>query len=165
MINNALPIHHLEVVYPMKSYFLIFSAVFFISACTQESEEVATGKYGMMSTDTPQHTAVMFIRAIYNEDTLDKAVDLADERFGRLILNHHTNNNVQRHMLNLRLDTMTVDPISGGTLLFSEKQFDADIEVKIIGTFDHQEIVDLKTISMVRESGKWLVTDIRDTLP
>jgi hypothetical protein len=150
----------------MKSYFLIFSALFLISACSQETdEEVSAGRYGMMSTDTPQHTAVLFIRAIYNEKTLDKAVSMADERFGRLMLNHHTNNNVQRHMLNLRLENISVDPVSGGTLLFSEKLVDADIEVKIVGTFDHQEIVDLKTISMIRESGKWLVTDIRNTIP
>jgi hypothetical protein len=165
MIKSPLPILYLEVIYQMKQYFLIFCALFLISACTQESDDAAMGKYGMMNESSPQYTAVMFIRAIYNQETLDEAVRMADERFARLMLNQHTNNNVQRHILNLRLDTMTVEPLSGGTLLSTEKQVDADITVKIIGRFDHEQIVDLKTISMIQQSGEWLVTDIKDTLP
>ncbi|MBT1449516.1 hypothetical protein KJ365_01370 [Glaciecola sp. XM2] len=150
----------------MKVFLAVLSAIVFLFGCSQKAEEeVSAGRYGMMSTDTPQHTAVMFIRAIYNEETLDKAVELSDERFGRLLLNQHTNRNVQRHVLNLRLDDISVDPVSGGTLLYSEKQVDADIEVKIVGTFDYEQIVDLKTISMIRESGQWKVIDVKNTIP
>lgn len=137
-----------------------------MSACSDgQEEEISTGKYGMLSTNSPQFTAVVFIRAIYNDQTLDRAIEVSDERFARILQNHHTNKNVQRHMLNLRLDNMTVDPVSGGTLLLSDVQKEAQIEVKIIGNYEGNQIVDLKTISMVRESGNWLVTGIKNTIP
>lgn len=145
--------------------FALLSAIL-LSACSDgQEEEISTGKYGMLSTNSPQFTAVVFIRAIYNDQTLDRAIEVSDERFARILQNHHTNKNVQRHMLNLRLDSMTVDPVSGGTLLLSDAQKEAQIEVKIIGNYEGNQIVDLKTISMVRESGNWLVTGIKNTIP
>jgi hypothetical protein len=68
-------------------------------------------------------------------------------------------------MLNLRLDEMTAEPISGGTLLLSDVQKETDIEVKIVGKFEGEQVVDLKTLTMVREKGKWLVVDIKNTIP
>ncbi|WP_371192939.1 hypothetical protein [Glaciecola sp. SC05] len=150
----------------MKYILLTILSVLFMTGCSDGSgDEVAAGRYGMMSTDTPQYTAIVFMRAIYHDETLERAISMADARFGRIMQNHHTNKNVQRHMLNLRLNNMTVDPVSGGTLIFSDVQKEADIEVKIEGDFEGNQVVDLKTISMIRESGKWLVVDIKNTIP
>lgn len=150
----------------MKYTILTLFFALMISGCVENpEEEISAGRYGMMSTDTPQHTAVVFIRAIYNEPDLERAIEMSDERFGRILQNHHTNKNVQRHMLNLRLDNMSVDPVSGGTLILSDVQKEAAIEVKIVGNFKGREIIDLKTLSMVRESGSWVVVDIYNTIP
>ncbi len=150
----------------MKYIFLSLFSILVISACSSEKEEdISAGRYGMMSTDTPQYTAILFMRALYNDPNLDVVIELSDERFARIIQNHHTNKNVQRHMLNLRLDEMTAEPISGGTLLLSDVQKETDIEVKIVGKFEGEQVVDLKTLTMVREKGKWLVVDIKNTIP
>ncbi|MFC4699252.1 hypothetical protein ACFO4O_03655 [Glaciecola siphonariae] len=150
----------------MRYVLVSLLSALFLTACSGDNkEEISAGRYGMMSTDTPQYTAIVFMRAIYNEPTLDKALTMSTERFARIMQNHHTNKNVQRHLLNLRLDTMQVDPVSGGTLILSDKQKEADIEVKIVGQYDGDQIVDLKTISMVRKGGKWLIEDITNTIP
>lgn len=150
----------------MKYILLTLLTILFTAACSDNSgEEVAAGRYGMMSTDTPQHTAVVFMNAIYHDENLDKALSMADERFARIMKNHHTNKNVQRHIMNLRLNNMVVDPVAGGTLILSDVQKEADIEVKLEGDFEGDQVVDLKTISMVRESGKWLVVDVKSTIP
>ncbi|WP_395343572.1 hypothetical protein PN836_003655 [Ningiella sp. W23] len=147
-------------------YFFTLSIVIFLSACQQEKEEeVSAGRYGMMSTDTPQYSAVVFMQALYRDDNLNRVVELSTERFARIVKGHHTNKNVQRHLLNLRLDEMTVDPVSGGSLIMSEFNEDAQIEVKIVGQFNGEQLVDLKTLHMQRRSGKWFVNDITNTIP
>ncbi len=159
-------IPYLEVIYVMKYILISLLSVLLLAGCSGDnSEDINAGRYGMMSTDTPQYTAIVFMRAIYQDKNLDAAIELSDERFARILKNHHTNKNVQRHMLNLRLDEMTVDPVSGGTLILSDVQKEADIEVKIVGKFEGEQVVDLKTLSMIRDGGKWLVVDIKNTIP
>nr|WP_136252318.1 hypothetical protein [Ningiella ruwaisensis] len=150
----------------MKQFFLLLLGGIFLSACTSDEDEaISAGRYGMMSTETPQYAAVIFVRSIYNDKTLDRAINNSTEHFGKIIRNHHTPKNVQRHVLNLRLDSMNVEPMAGGTLIYSDQIKEAEVEVKITGEFNREPKVDLKTISMVRESGKWLVSDVRNTIP
>lgn len=137
-----------------------------LSACSSpDEEEIRAGKYGMMSSDTPQYTAILFLRAVYNDKNLDRTVSLSTERFGRILKGHYTNSNVQRQVFNLRLDTMKAEPVSGGSLLFSELQEEAEIEIKIVGHRGNDKIFELKTLSMVKINGDWKVTEVRSTVP
>ncbi len=149
----------------MKQLLALFISMSILFSCTNDEEVVKAGKYGMMGSDTPQYTAVLFMRAIYNEKTLDKAIALSSDRFARIIKSQYTNNTVQRQIFNLRLDTMETEPVSGGSLLFNEKLSKADIEMKIIGTYNGNKVTELKTLSMVRESGDWKVTAVNNTVP
>lgn len=137
-------------------------AISCLFACSSDKEKVSAGKYGMMSDDTPQYAAVLFMRAIYNEDSLDKAIEMSTERFARILKGHHTNKNVQRQVFNLRLDSMSSEPVSGGSLLFNEKQTKAKIDMKIEGKYDGDKVLDLKTLSMVKIKGEWKVESVRD---
>lgn len=148
----------------MKQVLLFLVAITALMGCSQ-GEEVSAGRYGMMSNDTPQYTAVLFMRAVYNEKTLDKAVGMSTARFGRIIKGHHTNRGVQRQVFNLRLDSMTTEPVSGGSLLFTELQDKAEIEMKIDGTYNGKKVVDLKTLSMVKVKGDWKVDAVSNTVP
>jgi hypothetical protein len=145
---------------------LTFSIVSILSACSSpDEEEIRAGKYGMMGSDTPQYSAILFMRAVYNDKTLDRAVSLSTERFGRILKGHFTNSNVQRQVFNLRLDTMEAEPVSGGSLLFSEAQEEAEIEIKIIGYRGTNKIFELKTLSMVKVKGDWKVKSVSSTVP
>lgn len=149
----------------MKYVTSLFICVFMLVGCGSGEEEVKAGKYGMMSDDTPQYNAVLFLRAIYNEQDLTKAVSLSTERYGRILKGYHTNRNVQRQVFNLRLDTMETEPVSGGSLLFSERLETAEIEMKITGEYDGDTIYELKTLSMVKIKGDWKVKDVNNTVP
>lgn len=148
----------------MKKFWLILF-VCVLSACSSDKEEVKAGRYGMMSDGTPQYTAVLFMRAIYNENTLDKALSMSTDRFARILKRYHTNKNVQRQIFNLRLDTMETEPVSGGSLIFAERQKEAKIDMKIIGHYNGKKIIELKTLSMIKESGEWKVFAVTNTVP
>lgn len=151
-----------------KLLLLLFTsaALILVQACSSpDEEEIRAGKYGMMSSDTPQYTAILFMRAVYNDKNLDRVVSLSTERYGRILSGFYTNKNIQRQVFNLRLDSMQAEPVSGGSLLFSELQEEAEIEIKIIGMRGNDKIVELKTLSMVKIKGDWKVKDVNNTVP
>lgn len=149
----------------MKYALSLFVSLFLLVACDSGEKEVKAGKYGMMGSDTPQYTAVLFLRGIYNEADLKKAVSLSTERYGRILSGYHTNKNVQRQVFRLRLDTMIAEPVSGGSLLYNERVEKAEIEMKITGHYKKDKIYELKTLSMVKIKGDWKVQNVTDTVP
>ena len=136
-----------------------------MTACHKPDREIETGRYGMMSEETPQYAALVFIMAIYEDDNLDDALKLSTDKFAGLLESYHTNNGVQRHILNLRLTEITVKPVSGGFESMTEFKKEARVDVKIIGTYNNRKITELKTISMIRQSGDWKVVGVSNTVP
>ncbi|MBF7072769.1 hypothetical protein ISG33_05060 [Glaciecola sp. MH2013] len=136
-----------------------------VVACSKPAKEIKAGRYGMMSDETPQYAALVFIMAIYEEESLDEALKYASPKLSRLMKSYHTNSGVQRHLLNLRLDEMVVEPVSGGFQGITEFKKEASVDVKISGTYNNKRIIDLKTISMVKISGDWKITGIKNTIP
>jgi len=150
----------------MKKLFIaVLLGMFLLSACSKNGEEVRAGKYGMMGDDTPQYTAVLFMRAVYNDKNLDRVIAMSSKRFKRIVKGYHTNKNVQRQVFSLRLDSMVTEPVSGGSMLFSERQEKADIEMKITGEYNGNKIIELKTLSMLKEDGDWKVDKVLNTVP
>lgn len=149
----------------MRNIYLMLLICLSVFACSDSGEEVRAGKYGMMGSDTPQYAAVIFMRAVYNDQDLSRAIDLSTDRFARILKGYHTNKNVQRQIFNLRLDEMTAEPVSSGPLLMSDSQKKANIEMKIIGHYNNKKIIELKTISMVKERGDWKVKAVSNTVP
>ncbi len=136
-----------------------------VASCNKPEREIQAGRYGMMSDGTPQYAALVFIMSVYEDDNLDEAIKISTDKFGRLLKSYHTNRGVQRHILNLRLTEMTVEPVSGGFRGMTEFKQEASVEVKIIGTYNNKKIVDLKTISLVKESGDWRISGVSNTVP
>ena len=60
---------------------------------------------------------------------------------------------------------METEPVSGGSLLFSERLEKAEIEMKITGEYNGDNIYETKTLSMVKIKGKWKVKDVTNTVP
>lgn len=149
----------------MKYVASLFICVFLLVGCGSGENDVKAGKYGMMSSDTPQYNAVLFLRAVYNEEDLTKVIELSTERYGRILKGYHTNRSVQRQVFNLRLDDMVTEPVSGGSLLFNERLESAEIEMKITGSYNGEKIYELKTLSMVKVKGDWKVKDVNNTIP
>ncbi|MFT6330471.1 MAG: hypothetical protein ACJAYN_002415 [Bermanella sp.] len=136
-----------------------------MAACDKPDREIKAGRYGMMSDETPQYAALVFIMAIYEDDNLDGALKLSTDKFAGLLKSYHTNSGVQRHILNLRLTEMTVEPVSGGFESMTEFKKEVTVDVKIIGTYNNRKITELKTISMIRQSGDWKIVGVSNTVP
>jgi hypothetical protein len=149
----------------MKYIASLFIALCLLVGCGSGKDSIKAGKYGMMGSDTPQYTAVLFLRAVYNEKKLDKALSLSTERYGRILKGYHTNKSVQRQVFNLRLDTMESEPVSGGSLLVNDSMSKAEIEMKITGQYNGDTIFELKTLSMVKIKGEWKVKRVSNTVP
>lgn len=148
----------------MKYLASVLIVISLLSGCGGQQSTKA-GKYGMMGSDTPQYNAVLFLQAIYNEKSLDTAVSLSTERYGRILKGFHTNKSVQRQVFSLRLDTMEAEPVSGGSLILNENLVKAEIEMKITGTYGNNNVFELKTLSMVKERGDWKVKGVKNTVP
>jgi len=136
-----------------------------VTACHKPEREIKAGRYGMMSDETPQYAALVFIMVIYEDDNLDSALKMSTDKFARLLKSYHTNSGVQRHIMNLRLSEMKVEPVSGGFKDMTEFKKQASVDVKIIGTYNHKKITELKTISMIKESGDWKIAGVSNTVP
>lgn len=127
--------------------------------------EIRAGKYGMMSEESPQYAAIVFLLTIYENDNLNETLSMTSPSFGRTIKAYHTNKSVQRHVLNLRLDNVEVEPMSGGFSPRSEFTKSSTVDLKITGYFNNEKIIDLRTIEMNRKGGDWKITGVRNTVP
>lgn len=119
----------------------------------------------MMSSESPQYAALLFILTIYENDDLEETLTLTGESFGNILKAYHTNKSVQRHVLNLRLNDVAVEPVTGGFSPRSEYKKSASVGVKITGYFDNNKIIDLKTINMVKSRGDWKIIGVTNTVP
>jgi hypothetical protein len=136
-----------------------------IMSCTEPEREIKAGRYGMMSDETPQYAALSFVMSVYEDKNLNGALAVADPKFARLMKSYHTNSGVQRHIMNLRLTEMVVEPVSGGFQDITDFKSEATVDVKISGTYNNKRIIDLKTISMVKIKGDWKITGVKNTIP
>ena len=103
--------------------YAILLSVLCLAGCGEKEEGM--GRYGMLADSTPEYSAVTFLKSVYEDENLDVAISLSSDRLARILTNYHSNRNVQRHLLNLKYDTVVITPQSGssvGRSEFSKKQ-------------------------------------------
>ena len=132
--------------------------VLMLTACGKKEEGI--GRYGMLDKSTPEYTTVMFLKSIYEEDNLDKAISLSSDKMARLLTRYHTNSNAQRHLLNLKYDTVEITPQAAGKIGRSEFSEKSTITVFLSGTYGEDKIEDLRSIDLIKEDGEWRVNKI-----
>lgn len=119
----------------------------------------------MMSEETPQYAAIVFLLTIYENDNLDETISMTSPSFGRTLRAYHTNKSVQRHVLNLRLDNVEIEPMSGGFSPRNEFTKTSSVDLKITGYFNNDKVIDLRTIEMIKKGGDWQIVGVRNTVP
>lgn len=129
-----------------------------ISGCEKQIENV--DRYGMVNDGTPEYSAVVFIRSIYEDDNIDVAVSLSTDRLARILKKYHSNRNIQRHLFNLRYDTVAITPQSSNRVGRSEFAKKATITVFMSGMYDGDKIEDIRSLDLVNEDGVWKVSSI-----
>lgn len=136
----------------------ILVVCFTLTGCPKK--EAGVGRYGMLDENTPEYTAVRFMRSIYLDSNIDVAVSLSSPKLARILRKYHTNRNVQRHLLNLKYDTVTIVPQGGDRVGRSEFAEQATVTLFFSGHYHDDKIEDLRQIDLVRVRGDWKVEKI-----
>ena len=129
-----------------------------LAGCQKKEEGI--GRYGMLDDNTPEFAAVRFMRSIYAEPDISVAVSLSTPKMARILERYHTNRNVQRHLLNLKYDTVTITPEGGDRVGRSEFAEKATITMFFSGFYNDDKIEDLRQVDLVRMNGDWKVEKI-----
>ena len=124
-------------------------------------KEERIGRYGMLDENTPEYTAVMFIRGVYSDDSIDRAVNISTDRLARILKRYHTNNNVQRHLFNLKYDTVEVTPQTGQSIGRSEYSDSAVVTLFFSGQYNGDKVEDLRTLELLKVNGRWKVDKVQ----
>ena len=124
-------------------------------------KEERIGRYGMLDENTPEYTAVMFIRGVYSDDSIDRAVNISTDRLARILKRYHTNNNVQRHLFNLKYDTVEVTPQTGQSVGRNEYSDSAVVTLFFSGQYNGDKVEDLRTLELLKVNGRWKVDKVQ----
>ncbi len=129
-----------------------------LSACGEKEEGL--GRYGMMDENTPDYAALAFMKSIYEDENISRAIELSSDSMARMLERYRTNRNVQRYIVNLRYDTVTITPQSGNGVGRSEFAESAEVTLYFSGMYGDDKVEDLRTINMIRDDGQWKVDRI-----
>ncbi|MEP0357122.1 hypothetical protein [Paraglaciecola sp.] len=130
-----------------------------ISACNSGEPKKGGGKFGMLDTDIPEYTAIQFFEHIYHDKTLDGSFKLSSPKMQRLLRSYHTNKSVQKHILNMRFDTVKIQPStrSAGRNEFAKE---AKISLFFEGELNGDIFKDMRVIELLRIDNKWKVDSV-----
>lgn len=139
------------------SFILIFAVL--LSACEKAPPKQGGGKFGMLNNGNPEFAAIEFFEHIYRSDGLEGAIELSTPKMGRLLSSYHTNKGVQKHVLNMRFDKVTISPKSrsAGRNEFAK---DAQISLFFEGELDGDILKDIRLVQLVKEGKNWKVDEV-----
>ena len=141
----------------MFKAFFVTLCLLLLSACGQDED---LGENKNLNENTPDYAAVRFMHSIYLEDDVSVAISLSTDSMARVLKRYHTNSNIQRHLLNLKYDSVQITPEGGGRVGRNEFAEEATITLFFSGSYHDERIEDLRSVDLVREGGKWKVDRI-----
>lgn len=142
-----------------KSVFVCAFVLLTLSACNPSEPKKGGGKFGMLDSNIPDSTAVLFFEHIYQDKNLEGALKLSTPKMQRLLSSYHTNKSVQKHILNMRFDTVNIQPStrSAGRNEFAKE---AQIALFFEGELNGEVFKDMRVIELKRIDDKWKVDSV-----
>jgi hypothetical protein len=113
----------------------------------------------MLNNGNPEFAAIEFFDHIYRSNGLEGAIELSTSKMGRLLRSYHTNRGVQKHVLNMRFDKVTIQPKSrsAGRNEFAK---DAQISLFFEGELDGDILKDIRLVTLVKVGKDWKVDEV-----
>ena len=142
---------------------LLILVALFNLGCTDNTEPNVmelTVAGNELTVQSPEYAAIKFFDHIYNDTSIDGALPFCSERLRRTVARYHTNRNVQRHVLNLRYDSVTMEVRSGQTRFESIVGKKSDVMLYFSGFRDGKKIDDIRRVEMSRADGRWVIERI-----
>ncbi|WP_191022117.1 hypothetical protein [Salinimonas profundi] len=138
----------------MYPFFMLCSiTLLLLSGCNKQTGNDT----GEASEGTPEYAAVAFAHALYNDADINEALALSTDRMRRILSSYHTTRNAQRHVMNLKYDSVEIKPDGGnriGRMQFAEK---ATITLFFSGSYNNERIEDLRNVHLLRQGGQWKI--------
>lgn len=143
----------------LKNIRFMFIFAVLCSACGQESPKQGGGKFGMLDSGNPEFTAVEFFDHIYHSEGIDGAIKVSTPKMKRLLRSYHTNKGVQKHVLNMRFDKVTIQPRSrsAGRNEFAKE---AQISIFFEGELDGDIFKDMRSVELLKVGNDWKVDEV-----
>ncbi|CAM3876171.1 hypothetical protein [Rheinheimera salexigens] len=142
-------------VFSWQSSGLWFGLLLFLTACSDPAPAITT-QWG-----TPEAIATEFFDALYNANDLDKAKNFSTNNYANLLESYGTTRQVSRILMNVSFDEViiTLNPSSSNV----RQQYDdeAHISVVLTGTHQGKKIADMRSVVLVKQSGRWLVNAVK----
>ena len=134
----------------------------FITACGDHKQEIleltATGKE--LSISSPEYAAVSFFDYIYNDSDLSRALPLCSEALQRTLKGYHSNRNVQRHVLNLSYDEVSMEVHSGQSRFENIVGRQSAVILYFSGTLHGDRVDDVRKVDLVQQGERWVIQRI-----
>ena len=138
----------------MKLKPLLIISLLLLSACSDRPK--SNTHWG-----TPEHIATEFFHALYNEKDLEKAKSFSTTEFAALLDAYVTPRQVARTLINMSYDEVIIEVNRSGQNLRQQYDNDANVILVFSGQYAGKKIVNLRTVTMVKKSGNWLVTAVK----
>lgn len=132
---------------------LISGLFFFLQACGQSQSY----------TKEPGEVAIEFFDAIYNQQDLKAAADLATPQYSRILKSYYTVESVQKVLFNRRYDSVEIEEdrnLSGISFTKSHTK-KTSVTLMFDGTFNGGRFRDLKQVVMQKQRGEWRVDKLK----
>ena len=139
------------------SFILIFALIF--SACEKAPAKKGGGKFGMLNNGNPEFAAIEFFDHIYHSKGIEGAIKVSTPKMERLLRSYHTNKGVQKHVLNMRFDKVSIQPKSrsAGRNEFAK---DAQIAIFFEGELHGDIFKDMRVIELIKVGADWKVDEV-----
>lgn len=128
---------------------LIAISVLFLAACgSPESKKM------------PEEVAYDFVNAVYNTKNIDVIKKNSVSKLAGLVDHYRSNKMIQRNIMQLTLDTATIEVSDVGGDFFRKSKKDVKVEFHIRGKYQGGIKADDRFLTMTWQSDRWKVKRI-----
>ncbi len=133
--------------------YLILITAFILTGCESDKNKIT-------KVDNPEHVAVAFFNALYNEKDVKKAALVCNPKLARLLLHYQTPQAVARHLFNMSYDKVEIKPDDSGVKLREQFKGSAVITIYFDGYYQDERLKNVKRLSILQRDGKWYIDKI-----
>ncbi len=132
---------------------LMLCLTLILSACSQDDE--ISG-----DPNSPGYVATQYFYALYNRNDLERAAKHASPKLVRVMRSYGTASQFARNLVNMQFDQVTIE--LDRTEMSVRQQYGdrATINLIFTGYFQGKKVDDMRSVKMVKEGGKWIITEI-----
>lgn len=108
----------------------------------------------------PEEVAYEFVDAVYNSKDVTAITNTTTDKLTKLVTHYRSVNMIQRHIMDLRLDSATIQITDVGGDFFRKSKKDTKIELHIRGQWQGGLVADDRFLVMTWQDDRWKVAKI-----